>query len=135
MSIEINHLIVPATDRKLSARFLGEILGVEPGPAVIPHFEPLQVGSVTLDFADSVDVQSMHIAFLVDEATFDAGYLRLQELSTAIFADPMRSQPGEINRCFGGRGVYFDDPDGHFFEFDDRIAGIIAAASPSARSA
>ena len=63
MGIEINHLIVPAKDRKASARFLGEILGVEPGPAVIPHFEPLQVGGVTLDFADSDDVQSMHIAF------------------------------------------------------------------------
>jgi catechol 2,3-dioxygenase-like lactoylglutathione lyase family enzyme len=116
MSIEINHMIVPATDRKASARFLGEILGVEPGPVVIPHFEPLQVGGVTLDFADSAEVQSMHIAFLVDEATFDAGYARLRELGTATFADPMRSQPGEINHRFGGRGVYFDDPDGHFFE-------------------
>ena len=73
MSIEINHMIVPAKDRKASARFLGDILGVEPGPVVIPHFEPLQVGGVTLDFVDSAEVQSMHIAFVVDEATFDAG--------------------------------------------------------------
>jgi catechol 2,3-dioxygenase-like lactoylglutathione lyase family enzyme len=116
MSIEINHIIVPAKDRKVSAAFLGDILGVEPGPAFIPHFEPLQVGGVTLDFADAAEVQSMHIAFLVDDATFDAAYARLLELGTATFADPMRSQPGEINRRFGGRGVYFDDPDGHFFE-------------------
>ena len=116
MSIEINHMIVPAKDRKASARFLGEILGVEPGPVVIPHFEPLQVGGITLDFADSAEVQSMHIAFLIDEATFDAGYARLLELGTATFADPMRSQPGEINHRFGGRGVYFVGPDGHFFE-------------------
>jgi catechol 2,3-dioxygenase-like lactoylglutathione lyase family enzyme len=116
MSIEINHMIVPATDRKASARFLADILGVEPGPVIIPHFEPLQVGGVTLDFMDSTEVQSMHIAFLVDEAVFEAGYARLQELGIKTFADPMRSQPGEINRRFGGRGVYFDVPDGHFFE-------------------
>ena len=123
MSIEINHMIVPAKDRKASARFLGEILGVEPGPVVISHFEPLQVGGVTLDFEDAGEVQSMHIAFLVDEAVFDAGYKRLQELGTATFADPMRSQPGEINHRFGGRGVYFVDPDGHFFELMTALPG------------
>jgi catechol 2,3-dioxygenase-like lactoylglutathione lyase family enzyme len=121
MSIEINHMIVPAKDRKASARFLGEILGVEPGPVVIPHFEPLQVGSVTLDFMDSDEVQSMHIAFVVDDATFDAAQKRLDELGTRTFADPARSQPGEINHRFGGRGVYFDDPDGHFFELMTRL--------------
>jgi catechol 2,3-dioxygenase-like lactoylglutathione lyase family enzyme len=25
-------------------------------------------------------------------------------------------QPGEINRHFGGRGMYFDDPGGHLLE-------------------
>jgi catechol 2,3-dioxygenase-like lactoylglutathione lyase family enzyme len=123
MSIEINHMIVPATDRKASARFLGDILGVEPGPVVIGHFEPLQVGGVTLDFMDSAEVQSMHIAFVVDDATFDAAQKRFEELGTATFADPMRSQPGEINHRFGGRGIYFDDPDGHFFELMTRVPG------------
>lgn len=121
MSIEINHMIVPAKDRKASAAFLGDILGVEPGPVAISHFEPLQVGGVTLDFMDSAEVQSMHIAFLVDDATFDAAHRRLEELGARTFADPARSQPGEINHRFGGRGVYFDDPDGHFFELMTRL--------------
>jgi catechol 2,3-dioxygenase-like lactoylglutathione lyase family enzyme len=121
MSIEINHMIVPAKDRKASARFLGDVLGVEPGPVVIPHFEPLQVGSVTLDFMDSAEVQSMHIAFVVDDARFDAAQRRFEELGTSTYADPGRSQPGEINHRFGGRGVYFDDPDGHFFELMTRV--------------
>jgi catechol 2,3-dioxygenase-like lactoylglutathione lyase family enzyme len=121
MGIEINHMIVPAKDRKASARFLGDVLGIEPGPVVISHFEPLQVGTVTLDFMDSAEVQSMHIAFVVDDATFDAAQQRFEELGTRTFADPMRSQPGEINHRFGGRGVYFDDPDGHFFELMTRL--------------
>jgi catechol 2,3-dioxygenase-like lactoylglutathione lyase family enzyme len=121
VSIEINHMIVPAKDRKASARFLGDILGIEPGPVVIPHFEPLQVGGVTLDFMDSAEVQSMHIAFQVDDATFDAALQHFERLGTSTYADPARSQPGEINRRFGGRGVYFDDPDGHFFELMTRL--------------
>jgi catechol 2,3-dioxygenase-like lactoylglutathione lyase family enzyme len=121
MSIEINHMIVPAKDRKASARFLGDILGVEPGPVVIPHFEPVKVGSVTLDFMDSAEVQSMHIAFVVDDATFDRAHKLLEDRGTRTFADPARSQPGEINHRFGGRGVYFDDPDGHFFELMTRL--------------
>jgi hypothetical protein len=38
------------------------------------------------------------------------------ERDVSTYADPVRSQPGQINHRFGGRGVYFDDPDGHFFE-------------------
>ena len=33
-----------------------------------------------------------------------------------IWADPAKKLPGRINHHFGGRGVYFDDPDGHLFE-------------------
>lgn len=121
MSIEINHIIVPARDRKRSARFLGDIVGVEPGPVVIAHFEPLQIGGVTLDFMDAEQVQSMHIAFVVDDDTFDDAQRRLGELDTPTFADPMRSQPGQINHRHGGRGIYFDDPDGHFFELMTRV--------------
>ena len=117
MSIEINHLIVPASDKVASARFLADVLGVDVS-APMAHFQPVQVGTVTLDFDDapSRDIMSMHIAFLVDEDTFDHGYALLLERGVSTYADPGRRQPGEINHRFGGRGVYFDDPDGHFFE-------------------
>ena len=32
------------------------------------------------------------------------------------YADPRRTKPGEINHLHGGRGVYFDDPNGHVME-------------------
>ena len=121
MSIEINHLIVPASDKVASARFLADVLGVDVSPSM-GHFQPVQVGTVTLDYDDAPgDIRSMHIAFLVDDATFDAAQRRFQELGTPTYADPARSQPGEINHRFGGRGVYFDDPDGHFFELMTRL--------------
>jgi catechol 2,3-dioxygenase-like lactoylglutathione lyase family enzyme len=115
MAIEINHLIVPATDKDVSARFLAHVLGLELG-AAMSHFQPLQIGHVTLDYDDATDVRPMHIAFLVDDATFDAAHRRLLDADVRIYADPRRREPGQINHRFGGRGFYFDDPDGHFFE-------------------
>jgi catechol 2,3-dioxygenase-like lactoylglutathione lyase family enzyme len=115
MSIEVNHLIVPVTDKELSARFLAGILGVELGPPV-SHFRPVQIGRVTLDYDDATDLQPIHIAFLVDDATFDAAHRRLLEANVPTYADPRRQQPDQIYERDGGRGVYFDDPDGHLFE-------------------
>ena len=122
MSIEINHLIVPASDKVASAQFLADVLGVEVSPPMA-HFQPVQVGSVTLDYddADPADIRSMHIAFVVDDATFDHASALFTERGVATYADPARSQPGQINHRFGGRGVYFDDPDGHFFELMTRL--------------
>lgn len=115
MSVEINHLIVPATDKHASAEFLSNVLGISTSAAA-GHFRPVQIGTITLDFDDAADIRPMHIAFLVDDATFEAAYRRLLDAGTPTYADPGRSQPGEINHRWGGRGVYFDDPDGHFFE-------------------
>ncbi len=115
MPVEVNHLIVPATDKNASARFLADILGLEPdGP--VSHFRPVQIGHVTLDYDDATDIRPLHLAFLVDDATFDAAHRRLLDAEVPTYADPRRSRPGEINHGHGGRGVYFDDPDGHLFE-------------------
>jgi hypothetical protein len=41
----------------------------------------------------------------------------------ANWADPYRKRPGEISRNDGGRGIYFEDPDGHFLEILTRPYG------------
>lgn len=129
MSIEINHLIVPATDKERSARFLAEILGLGLSPR-LSHFQPLQIGPVTLDYDNATDIRPMHIAFLVDDATFDAAGRRLLDGRVSTYADPGRRQPGQINHSRGGRGVYFDDPDGHLFELMTVPSGSVSAAQP-----
>jgi catechol 2,3-dioxygenase-like lactoylglutathione lyase family enzyme len=115
MPVEINHIIVPATEKGVSARFLAGVLGLEVG-APVAHFLPVQVGGVTLDYDDASDFRPMHVAFLVDDETFDAAHQRLLAAGTPTYADPGRRRPGEINHAYGGRGVYFDDPDRHLFE-------------------
>jgi catechol 2,3-dioxygenase-like lactoylglutathione lyase family enzyme len=41
----------------------------------------------------------------------------------AYWADPGRTRRGEINHRDGGRGLYFQDPDGHLLEIITRPHG------------
>jgi catechol 2,3-dioxygenase-like lactoylglutathione lyase family enzyme len=123
MSVELNHIIIPAKDKWASARFLAGILGLEAGPEW-GHFVPVKTSNgVTLDFDEWEEVPQQHYAFLVSDAEFDAALARLRADGIRFYADPRRSKAGEINHAFGGRGFYFDDPDGHLLELITRPYG------------
>jgi len=116
MSIVLNHIIVPAREKWTSARFLASILGLEVGSQWGP-FVPLRTSNgVTVDFVDAANFETHHCAFLVDDQEFDAALDRLRNTDAAYYADFMRERRGEINHLYGGRGVYFDSPEGHLFE-------------------
>lgn len=116
MPVQLNHIIVPATDKQKSAEFLAGILGVEAGRPWGP-FIPVQVSNgVTLDYMDSGDFRWHHCAFLVEEEEFDAIFARIKTSGCRFYAEPDGSGEGQINHHYGGRGVYFDDPDGHHME-------------------
>jgi catechol 2,3-dioxygenase-like lactoylglutathione lyase family enzyme len=116
VSIELNHTIVRVRDKKASAEFLARILGLPVGAQVGPFLPITLANRVTLDYMDSPDVRPQHYAFLVGDTEFDAAFARLQAAGIPYFADPGHEQPGEINQRWGGRGVYFSDPDGHNME-------------------
>ncbi|GAB3649797.1 VOC family protein [Streptomyces sparsus] len=121
-SVQLNHTVVHATDRRLSAEFLAAILGLEVGAPFGP-FLPVDLGNgVTLDYYEMRDepIQSQHYAFLVPDARFDAMIARLEAVGVIHYADPSHREPGRVNRLFGGRGAYFDDPDGHNLEIMTR---------------
>ena len=124
MTVQLNHTIVAARDKKISATFLAEILGL-PEPAPFGPFLGVQVDNeVTLDFIDSDrDITRQHYAFLISEAEFDEIFGRIQARGLSYWADPHKNQPGEINTRDAGRGVYFEDPDGHFLEILTRPYG------------
>lgn len=118
MTVTLNHTIVHATDKHASAAFLVELLDL-PTPTTYGPFVIVQVGDTSLDFADDHapdGFQRMHYAFLVSEAEFDQTFRRIQERGLSFWADPAHARPGEINHNDGGRGVYWDDPDGHNLE-------------------
>ena len=79
MPVELNHTIIPATDKWASATFLAGILDLEAGPEWA-HFVPIRLANgVTLDFAEATGFRPQHYAFLVSEAEFDAALARLKK--------------------------------------------------------
>ncbi|MGH9023844.1 MAG: VOC family protein [Acidimicrobiia bacterium] len=124
MAVQLNHTIVAARDKTVSATFLAEVLGLAT-PVPLGPFLGVQVDNdVTLDFVDSNGpITKQHYAFLVGESEFDAVFGRIKERDLEYWADPMREQPGEINTRDGGRGLYWEDPDGHFLEILTRPYG------------
>lgn len=124
MVVQLNHTIVTVRDKRESATFLSEILGVgEPvpfGPFLVVEVD----NDVSLDFADDHGpVHPQHYAFLVDEDRFDEIFGRIRERGLTYWADPGRRHEGEINTNDGGRGVYWEDPNGHFLEIITRPYG------------
>jgi len=123
MTVSLNHTIIHARDSGKSARFLADILGLAP-PRVLSHFTVVQVGETSLDYlATDEPIASRHFAFLVSESEFDKIFARIRERDMPYWADPFHRQPGEINHWDDGRGVYFEDPDGHSLEILTRPYG------------
>jgi len=124
VSVQLNHTIVSCRDQQRSASFLTGILGL-PAPARFAHFLVVEAdNNVSLDFAETTgSITPQHYAFLVGEEDFDAAFDRIQSQGLQYWADPGRARPGVINHRDGGRGVYFEDPDGHFLELLTRPYG------------
>jgi len=125
MSIQLNHTIVTAHDRAAAAEFVAGILGLKVGAPFGPFLQVETANGVTLDFMDagSRPVVPQHYAFLVSEEDFDAIFTRIEEAGLTYWADPAHQEAGEINHLDGGRGVYFDDPNGHKLEIITRPYG------------
>ncbi|MFF4358539.1 VOC family protein [Streptomyces sp. NPDC001604] len=124
MNVQLNHTIVAAHDKKASAQFLADILGLEPSPPFGP-FIPVQIpNGVTLDYMETDgEITPQHYAFLVSEDEFDTIFGRIQDAGLTYWADPYHHRRGEINHNDGGRGAYFDDPNGHNLEIITRPYG------------
>lgn len=127
MAIVLDHTIVPAKDKIASAKFFAEILGlkVKPGQG---HFAQVQINeSLTFDFADEPEAwggpgfdprtgKSHHYAFHISEAEFEAIFGRVKAKGLAYGSGPFNHTDGQIYTRRGGRGFYFEDPNGHLLE-------------------
>ena len=113
MAIDFNHTIVSARDSKASAEFLAEMLGL-PAPRKWGPFQMVTTeNGANIDFKNTEGaITAQHYAFLVSEPEFDQIFGRIRKRSLPYWADPAQEQSGEINHRDGGRGVYFEDPDG-----------------------
>ncbi len=127
MSVQLNHTIIWCNDKKASANFMAEILG-RPAPRVFGHFLIVDMDNdVSLDFMEKEGKVSLqHYAFLISEREFDEIFARVTQRGLTYWPDPARSRDNEINRNDGGRGFYFEDPNGHLLEVITRPYGAEA---------
>jgi catechol 2,3-dioxygenase-like lactoylglutathione lyase family enzyme len=113
--VDLNHTIVYCSDKAASARFMAEILGL-PEPSSFGPFAVVEVSNgVSLDFLEG-EVHAQHYAFLVGESEFDDIHQRLLAKGLPYWADPAQQLVQQINTNDGGRGLYWEDPDGHILE-------------------
>ena len=126
MTVLLNHTIVWCRDKKESARYLTDTLGLPEAKPFGPFMVVEMGNEVSLDYHDvdarAGEIASQHYAFLVSEAEFDEIFSRI-EAGQDYWADPGLGRKGEINRRDGGRGLYFKDPDGHVLEILTRPYG------------
>jgi catechol 2,3-dioxygenase-like lactoylglutathione lyase family enzyme len=124
MSVQLNHTIVRVRDKHEAAEFFAEILGLPPATPYGPFLVLNTANSVSLDFADDHGAPvPTHYAFLVTEDEFDEIFARIRSRGLDYWADPSHRRPGQINTDDGGRGLYWDDPNGHILEIITRPYG------------
>ena len=124
MAVHFNHTILYARDSKASATFLAEILALPAPKRWRPFHMVTTENGVNLDYMDTDgEISPQHYAFLVTEAEFDAILDRLRDRRRAYWADPRQKQRDEINHHDDGRGVYFEDLNGHLLEIITRPYG------------
>jgi len=116
MAIVLDHTVVPARDKIASAKFFAKIFGLTVKP-VQGHFAQVRVNeSLTFDFADEPKPRSHHYAFHISEAEFEAIFGRVKATGLAYGSGPYNHADGQIYTRRGGRGFYFEDPNGHLLE-------------------
>jgi hypothetical protein len=118
MSAGLDHTIVHVRDKVVAAEHLVEVLGLAPAAAYGPFAMVRLDNGTTVCLADSLGgPHAVHLAFLVDEASFDLVRARLDERGITTWADPFHEEAGvDLERDEGGRGLYWDDPDGNTLE-------------------
>jgi catechol 2,3-dioxygenase-like lactoylglutathione lyase family enzyme len=118
VTIELDHVIVSAKDQVVSARSLADLLGVRWEESGVGPFSPVYVNDgLTLDFInDDGPFPVQHFCFRVDEEEFDAILQRLTTAGIKYRSSVRGPEDMRVNTQYGGRMVYWNEPDGHQWE-------------------
>ncbi len=118
MTIELDHTIVPSRSQVESAQLLAELLGVAWAEKSVGPFSPVYINcGLTLDFqATEEDFPIYHFCFRVTEEEFDAILERIKVAGIKYRSMLRGSMDMQINTEFGGRLIYWNEPDGHQWE-------------------
>lgn len=118
MTIQLDHVIVPSHTRDASAKRLADLLGVSWGPASEGPFFAIYVNDgLTLDFIQTDEALPIHhYCFRVEEEEFDQILERIQAAGIGYRSAVRGPVDMRINTDYGGRMIYWNEPDGHQWE-------------------
>jgi catechol 2,3-dioxygenase-like lactoylglutathione lyase family enzyme len=118
MTIQLDHTIVPSRTRDASAKLLAGLLGVPCGAAKEGPFFAVYVNDgLTLDFIETHDpFEIYHFCFRVDDREFDAILERIKAAGIEYRSSVRGPVDMKINMDYGGRMIYWNEPDGHQWE-------------------
>lgn len=118
MTIQLDHTIVPSRSQVKSAKLLAELLGVPWAEKGVGPFSPVYVNDgLTLDFQETdEEFPIYHLCFRVGEEEFDSILERIKAAGIKYRSTVRGSVDMQINTQFGGRMVYWNEPDGHQWE-------------------
>jgi catechol 2,3-dioxygenase-like lactoylglutathione lyase family enzyme len=118
MPIKLHHTIIESHNAEVSAQWLATLFNLQAVKST--YFWDLQLDNdVTLHFMSTTSTQEIaeqHYAFHVEDVDFDRILNQLTATAQQYWADPAQRMPQQINAEAGGRGLYFESPDGHSFE-------------------
>ncbi len=117
--IVLDHLILRVRCAADSIAFYAHVLGLRHEGRRGP-FEALRVNDgLVIDLLEGEVHDTLHLAFRLDRAAFDAAHRCLREAGIAFGGGPF-DRDGAVGRTLGAQGMaealYFHDPDGHNIE-------------------
>lgn len=143
IAVEVNHIVIPAKDKRATAELLAYVLGLEVEGRFDESVCILRSNGLTLEFSECNACWAFQCAFLLSDVEFDAALSRIDSGAINFYAEIDRTGFAKINRRYGSRCIYFDDPNGHLFELieqldssatDNRLRALAIKLSPHERS-
>lgn len=118
MTVQLDHAIAPSRNKIAAARQLGELLGVPWSETGEGPFSPVYVNEgFTLDFVETHEPFPVHhFCFRVTDEKFDAILGRLKAAGIPYRSSVHGPVDMQVNTAYGGRMLYWNEPDGHAWE-------------------
>lgn len=116
--VQLDHFIVPSHNKIASAKMLADILGVPWSATAFGIFSPVYLNDgLTLDFVQTdEDYPVHHYCFRVSPEEFDSILARIKAASIDYRSTVRGPVDFAVDTQFGGKGVYWNEPDGHQWE-------------------
>ena len=118
MAIQLDHLMVPARDKRAAAKQLADLLGVPWSPTSVGPFAAVFVNDgLTFDFDQWPEpIPLIHYCFRVRQDEFDAILARIRAAGIDYRSAVHGPVDHAVDTAHGGSIVYWNEPDGHQWE-------------------